>query len=134
MAKAKSDLDDAIERDGKAAERECAFGDRQELRRAAELVEETAKVTSGGKSERLFIKETFELPAHATAWQREECARAIVEDWAKRDHPAVAVVHGNGRVQPRASTSGASWRRRARRPGRWTPCSNAWRGSARHER
>ena len=100
MAKAKSDLDDAIDRDGKAAEFECAFGDRQEVRRAAELIEETAKVTSGGKSERLFIKETFELPAHATAWQREECARAIVDDWAKRDHPAVAVVHGSGRVQP----------------------------------
>ena len=41
---------------------------------------------------------------------------------------------GLGRYRTaRGGTSGASWRRRARRPGRWTPCSNACEGRTRHE-
>lgn len=75
-------------------------GDVDQLRQAAEAVAATALVRRGRTAERVLIKQTFELPAIATAEQRQAVAEAIVADWKARGHEALAAVHGNGQVQP----------------------------------
>ena len=91
----------------KTAELEHLAGDVDRLRQAAEAVDAAAVWRRGRSAERVLVKQTFELPADASAEQRAATAEAIVADWAERGHPAIAAVHihgkdkkGNDRPQP----------------------------------
>ena len=84
----------------RADELEYVAGDGDAVLRAGEVIEGAARVRRGPTAERILAKQTVELPAAASAAQRRAAADAIVADWAKRGHAAVAAVHGNGLVQP----------------------------------
>ena len=84
----------------KTAELEHVAGDVDRLRQAADSVAGAVKRKKGAQSERVVVKQTFELPPDASAEQRAEAAEAIVADWESRGHVAIAAIHGNGKTLP----------------------------------
>ena len=90
----------ARERAKKAAELEYTAGDPEEVHRVADLIETSAAVRTGPRAERVLAKQVVELPADTDEEERAEAADALVADWKRRGHPAVAAVHCNGLVQP----------------------------------
>ena len=100
IAKRAKALEHAEARNAKAAEFEAEAGDPEAVLKAADRIEETARVRSGRTAERVVATEVWELPGDSTAEQRRAAAGAIVEHWRSQGHEAHAAVHGNGVVQP----------------------------------
>ena len=100
IAKRGKAIENAEARNAKADEFEAEAGDPEAVLKAADLIEETARVRSGRTAERVVATEVWELPGDSTAAQRSAAAAAIVEHWRSQGHEAHAAVHGNGVVQP----------------------------------
>ena len=83
-----------------AGDVEAVAGDKQRVLEAAAKIEDAARVRTGPTAERILVKETFELPADSTPGQRAACALALVADWRRRGHEAVAAVHVHGEELP----------------------------------
>ncbi|WP_417789132.1 hypothetical protein [Terasakiella pusilla] len=79
---------------------EFLSGDVDFLKKSCDQIHKTVRVRKGRTAERILIMTVVELPYEMNEKQRQKTANNLVQYWQKRGHPAVAAIHGNGKVQP----------------------------------
>ena len=83
---------------GKGPDVQHVAGSPDALREACTAIDAGVRQRRGKTAERILVKETVELPSDVedeqAAWKAS--AEAIVADWRKRGHEAVAAVHLHG--------------------------------------